>query len=331
MKKLFNKVENIVSELAQGIALVHSDKLLKLPDHNVIVKKQKPEDKVILISGGGSGHEPAHAGYVGQGMLDAAVLGEIFTSPTPDAVYAPIEYYSSKKGTLLIIKNYTGDVMNFQMAADMGAMNDLEVDYVVVDDDIALENSEYTVGKRGIAGTVFVHKIAGAKAELGATLAEVKAVANKTINNLASYGISLDACTLPTLGKKSFEIPDDEVEVGLGIHGEKGTHREKIKTADEHTQQLYEILKAHHKLEKGNKVAIMVNGLGSTMLMELYILARKIKLLANEDQLEVVEFLVGNYMTSLDMPGFSLTILKLDDELQDLLTKSSDTGAYTKL
>ncbi|ADE19948.1 dihydroxyacetone kinase subunit DhaK [Mycoplasma crocodyli] len=327
MKKLINKVENIVEEMCLGIAASHSDLVKKHPTHNIILRAKTNSKKVALISGGGSGHEPAHGGFVGEGMLDAAVAGEIFTSPTPDMVYEAIKAISSQKGTLLVIKNYTGDVLNFEMAKDMAAMDDLEVDYVVVNDDIALENSEYTIGKRGIAGTIFVHKIAGALAETGASLAEVKKVAQKVIDNLASYGMSLDGCTIPANGKKSFEIGQGEVEIGLGIHGEKGTHRESLKTADQHTEQLFNFLLKHHNPKKGQKVALMVNGLGATPLMEQYIIARKVSELAKKHQLEVVDFQVGNFMTSIDMPGFSLTMLLLDKEMESLLKAKANTPA----
>ncbi|EFF41806.1 dihydroxyacetone kinase subunit DhaK [Mycoplasmopsis alligatoris] len=328
MKKLINKVENIVEEMCQGIAYAHGDLVKKHPTHNIILRADNSKQKVALISGGGSGHEPAHGGFVGYGMLDAAVAGEVFTSPTPDMVFEAIKAVNSKKGTLLVIKNYTGDVLNFEMAKDMAEMEGLEVDYVVVNDDIALENSEYTIGKRGIAGTIYVHKIAGALAEQGASLSEVKTVAQKVIDNMASYGMSLDACTIPANGKKSFEISSTEVEIGLGIHGEKGTHREELKSADVHTEQLFNFLVKHHKPAKGQKVALMVNGLGATPLMEQYIIARKFDQLAKKAGLEIVDFQVGNFMTSIDMPGFSLTMLLVDEQLEKLLKDKANTPAF---
>ena len=233
MKKLINKVENVEIEMIQGIAKAHPDILEQLPGHTILVRKNKKTDKVALISGGGSGHEPAHGGFVGYGMLDAAVAGAVFTSPTPDQVKAAIDAVVTPAGVLLVIKNYTGDVMNFEMAGELAEMDGIPVKSVIMNDDVAVKDSLYTTGRRGVAGTIFIHKIAGAKAEEGASLEEVARVAEKVIANTRTMGMSLTACTVPAAGKPGFEIADDEVEIGMGIHGEPGTHREMLRTSDE--------------------------------------------------------------------------------------------------
>ena len=237
MKKLINDKNNIVEEVVQGMIKAFPDKLSRVENEPIVIRKNKKVDKVALISGGGSGHEPAHAGFVGHGMLDAAVCGEIFTSPGADKVYNAIKAVDVGKGVLLIIKNYSGDIMNFEMAGEMAQAEGINVKQVVVDDDIAVENSTYTVGRRGIAGTIFVHKILGAAAEKGYDLDKLVELGNKVVKNLKTMGMSLKACTVFTTGKESFEIADDEVEIGLGIHGEPGTHREKMATANEFTEK----------------------------------------------------------------------------------------------
>ncbi|AGM26476.1 dihydroxyacetone kinase DhaK subunit [Spiroplasma syrphidicola EA-1] len=325
LKKFINNINDIVPEMLEGITLANPATLERIDGFNIIIRKNKKNNKVALISGGGSGHEPAHAGYVGEGMLDAAVCGEIFTSPTPDQVISAIHAVGTKQGTLLIIKNYTGDVMNFEMAMEMAQSEGYTCDYVIVNDDLALENSTFTTGKRGIAGTIFVHKIAGAKAETGASLAEVKRVAEKVIANLGSYGISADACTVPANGKKSFILADNEVEIGLGIHGEPGVAKTTIKPVDEFVTDLYQKIKDHLKLTANDHVGVMINGLGGTPLMELSIVARKTLKLLAADQVTCEKTFVGNYMTALEMPGFSISILKLDQELTELLKAKAVT------
>ena len=327
MKKLINKTENIVREMLEGLAEAYPDILEKLPDFNII-KRKTVSSKVNLVSGGGSGHEPAHAGYVGYGMLDAAVAGEVFTSPTPDQVLEGIKAVKSEKGVLLIIKNYSGDIMNFEMAADMAEMEDIKVEKVVVNDDIAMEDSTYTIGRRGVAGTVLVHKISGAAAEDGLELDEVKRIAEKTIKNVKTLGMSLGPCTVPASGKESFHLEDDEIEMGLGIHGEPGIHKEKLKTADEHVKYMMEKLLSEQKFSENEKTAVLINGLGATPLMELYIINRKVSEILKNKKIEISETIVGNYMTSLEMPGFSITLLKLDEELEKYLKFKARTPAY---
>ncbi|MGB9809102.1 MAG: dihydroxyacetone kinase subunit DhaK [Caldanaerobacter sp.] len=332
MKKLINNPEAVVKEMIEGLLEAHPNYLKKLENINVIVRKDAPvEGKVGLVSGGGSGHEPAHAGYVGYGMLDAACPGEVFTSPTPDQIYEAIKAVNGGKGVLLIIKNYTGDVMNFEMARDMAQMEGIEVDEVIVNDDVAVENSTWTQGRRGIAGTVFVHKIAGAKAQEGASLQEVKRVAEKVIANVRSMGMALTPCTVPAAGKPSFTLQEDEIEIGIGIHGEPGTHREKIKPVDEIVEHLMDKIINDLPYKSGDEVAVMINGMGGTPLMELYIANRKVSEILKEKNIKVYKTYVGEFMTSLEMSGFSITLLKLDDELKALLDAKADTPAFKQL
>lgn len=330
MKKFINKPENVENEMLSGIAKMHPEYVKRLEGLDVIVRKNKKEGKVALISGGGSGHEPAHAGYVGYGMLDAAVAGPVFTSPTPDQIYEAIKATDAGKGTLLIIKNYTGDVMNFDMAAEMAAMEDIKVEQVIVNDDVAVKDSLYTTGRRGVAGTVFVHKIAGAAAEEGRSLDEVKKVAEKVIANVRTMGVAISPCTVPAAGKPGFEINDDEMEVGIGIHGEPGTHKEKLTSADEITSHLLDCILKDLDFE-GSEVAVMINDAGATPLMELYIVGNKLSDILKEKGIKVYKNFVGHYMTSIEMAGFSISLLKLDDELKTLLDSKADTPAFKTL
>ncbi|MDP9751730.1 dihydroxyacetone kinase subunit DhaK [Thermoanaerobacter pentosaceus] len=332
MKKLINNPNDVVKEMIGGLLAAHPSYLRKLDNIDVIVRKDAPvEGKVGLVSGGGSGHEPAHAGYVGYGMLDAACPGAVFTSPTPDQIYEAIKAVDGGKGVLLIIKNYTGDVMNFEMAREMAQMDGMEVDEVIVNDDVAVENSTWTQGRRGIAGTVFVHKIAGAKAQEGASLQEVKRVAEKVIANVRSMGMALTPCTVPAAGKPSFTLAEDEMEIGIGIHGEPGTHREKIKPADEIVEHLMEKIINDLPYKENDEVAVMINGLGATPLMELYVANRKVAEILKDKKIKVYKTYVGEFMTSLEMSGFSITILKLDEELKTLLDAKADTPAFKQL
>ena len=264
-------------------------------------------------------------------MLDGAVAGEVFTSPTPEQVLKGIKAVDGGAGVLLIIKNYSGDVMNFEMAAELAQMEGIEVQQVIVNDDVAVEDSTYTVGRRGIAGTILVHKIAGAAAEKGMDLENVKRVAEKTIKNVRSMGMSLTPCIVPAVGKPSFEIEEDEMEIGLGIHGEPGIRKEKIKTADQIGAILLDNILEDMKLEKDDEVAVMVNGLGGTPLMELYILNREVHNILDEKGINIHRTLVGDYMTSLEMAGASISLLKLDDELKQLLDAKADTPAFRNL
>lgn len=326
MKKFINAVEAVEDEMTLGLIKAYPDKLAKLDCGNVVVRKNKKEGKVALVSGGGSGHEPAHAGFVGEGMLDAAVCGAVFTSPTPDQVYEAIKAVQTDKGVLLVIKNYTGDVMNFEMAAEMAEMEGIKVEKVVTNDDVAVQDSLYTVGRRGVAGTLFVHKIAGAKAEEGAELEDVKAVAEKVIANVRTMGVALTPCTVPAAGKPGFELADDEMEVGIGIHGEPGTHKDKVKPVNEIVDHLLDKILADIDYT-GSDVAVMVNGSGGTPLMELCIINNHVADVLKDKGINVYKTYMGNYMTSLEMAGFSVSLLKLDDEMKTLLTKKADTAA----
>lgn len=323
MKKLINHPEKVVDEMLDGIAAAYPGKLSRIPDYSVIVRKHAPvQGKVGLISGGGSGHEPAHAGYVGKGMLDAAVLGEVFTSPAPDQIIRAIQAANGGKGVLLIIKNYSGDVMNFEMAAEMAEMEGIPVKTVVVNDDVAVKDP---ARRRGIAGTVLVHKIAGSWAEAGASLKEVHRIAEKTVQNIRSMGVALTTCTVPAVGKPGFSIGESEMEIGMGIHGEPGIQRTALMSADETAEALLDHIFEDLPVQKGDEVALMLNGLGATPQMELYILNRKISECLQDKGIHVFSTYVGEYMTSLEMAGCSLSLLKLDDELKKGLKAPSDT------
>ena len=326
MKKLINSVETVEDEMIQGLVKAYPQYLKKIDGHNVVVRAKKKEGKVALISGGGSGHEPAHAGYVGEGMLDAAVAGAVYTSPASDAILEGIKAIATDAGVLMVIKNYTGDVMNFEMAAEMAEMEGINVKQVVVNDDVAVKDSLYTVGRRGVAGTVFVHKIAGALAETGASLDEVQAVAQKVIDNVRTMGAATLPSTIPASGKPGFELAEDEMEVGIGIHGEPGTHREKMMTANEITDHLLEKILADIDYS-GSLVLMMLHPPGSTPLMELYIINNRVADVLAEKGIKVVKTFVGEYMTSIDMAGFSISVLKLDDQLKELLNAKADTPA----
>ena len=330
MKKLINSVDNIVDEMLDGMTAAFPQYVKRLEGFNVLVRAKGPSDKVALVSGGGSGHEPSHGGFVGRGMLDGAVAGEVFTSPTPDQIYEAVKAVNGGKGVLLIIKNYTGDVMNFEMAEDMASDDGITVSHVIVADDVAVENSTWTTGRRGIAGTVFVHKIAGAAAEAGLTLPEVKSVAEKVISNVRSMGMAVNACTVPAAGKPGFELKDDEIEIGIGIHGEPGTHREKISDVNSITDKLIDKILSEGIYSSGDEIALMINGMGGTPLMELFIANKHAHEVLDGKGIKIAKTYVGNYMTSLDMEGFSVTLLKLDDELKKFLNAPADTPAFVQ-
>ncbi len=327
MKKLINSVDNVEQEMIVGMVKAYPDHIRKLDCGNVVVRAHKKEGKVALISGGGSGHEPAHGGYVGEGMLDCAVAGAVFTSPTPDQIYEGIKAIATDKGVLMVVKNYTGDVMNFEMAAEMAEADGVSVKYVVTNDDVAVKDSLYTTGRRGVAGTVFVHKIAGAKAETGADLDEVHRVAQKVVDNVRTMGMALTPCTVPAAGKPGFELGEDEMEIGIGIHGEPGTHREKIRSADEIVTMLLDKIVADIDYS-GKEVAVMINGSGATPLMELFIANNKVHDYLTEKEIKIYKTFVGNYMTSIEMAGFSISLLRLDEELKELLDAKADTPAF---
>lgn len=324
MKKLLNRPEDLVSEMCAGMAMAHPE-LSWIPDYRIIKRSHLNENKVTLLSGGGSGHEPAHAGFVGTGMLDAAVCGDVFASPSQIQVYQALRATRSNKGTLMIIKNYSGDNMNFKNASHLAKEDGIDVDYVIVDDDMAVNDSLYTVGRRGVAGTVLVHKIAGAAAERGMSLPEVKRVAQKAIDNMASLGFAFTSCTVPAKGTPTFEILDDEMEYGVGIHGEPGIMREKVLSADVLAIRMMISLMKELNPKKNSEIALLINGFGGTPLQELYVFNNSVQKVMKNFPVKISRILVGNYMTSIDMAGASVTMLKLDSELKCLLSQPCDT------
>ncbi|QKN24482.1 dihydroxyacetone kinase subunit DhaK [Caproicibacterium lactatifermentans] len=330
MKKFINDVNNVEEEMIEGMVKAYPQYLKRVEGTNVLVRAEKKTNKVALISGGGSGHEPAHAGYVGRGMLDAAVPGPVFTSPTPDQILAGIHEVATEQGVLMVVKNYTGDVMNFEMAEEMAQSEGISVKHVVTNDDVAVKNSSFTVGRRGVAGTVFVHKIAGAKAEAGGSLDEVQTIAQKVIDNVRTMGVAINPCTVPASGKPGFTLDENEMEVGIGIHGEPGTHREGIKPANEIVDIVLDKILADIDYS-GTDVAVMVNGSGGTPLMELFVLNNHVQDVLQKKGIHVYRAFVGNYMTSIEMQGFSLSLLRLDDEMKKLLDAPADTPSFKVL
>jgi phosphoenolpyruvate---glycerone phosphotransferase subunit DhaK len=316
MKKLMNAVESILTESLEGFAAAHADLVKLSHDPTFVARASAPvRDKVALISGGGSGHEPLHAGFVGYGMLDAACPGQVFTSPTPDQMLAAAEAVDGGAGTLFIVKNYTGDVMNFEMAAEMVSGENARV---LTNDDVAVEDSTYTTGRRGVAGTVVVEKIVGAAAEGGADLAACKALGDRVNQATGSMGIALTSCTVPAAGGPTFEIGDDEMEVGVGIHGEPGRKRVRLAPADAIAEEMIGAICQALEPRSGDRVLLFVNGFGGTPLMELYLMYQAAARLCADRSLTVARSLVGNYTTSLDMAGCSLTLIRLDDQMIEL-------------
>lgn len=319
MKKLINKPEDVVVEELQGIVLAHPDLVKVYFDPNFVVRVDAPiKGKVGLVSGGGSGHEPMHGGFVGYGMLDAACPGAVFTSPTPDQMLEATKAVSGGAGVVHIVKNYTGDIMNFEMAAELARAEGIEVESVVIDDDVAVQDSLYTAGRRGVGTTVLSEKLSGAAAEQKQSLQQVAEVVRKVNGWGRSMGMALTSCTVPHAGKPTFDLPEDEMEIGIGIHGEPGRTRMKIKTADEITEMLMEPIVKDLPYKSGDEVLLFVNGMGGTPLIELYVIYRKAHEIATKHGLKVVRNLIGPYITSLEMAGCSITMLKMDDELTKL-------------
>lgn len=311
MKKIINEPQNIIEEMLNGIVKSYAALVHRVSDSRVIAKNDKT-NQVGLVSGGGSGHEPAHAGFVGKGMLSAAVLGDVFTSPTPDQIEIAINDANQGQGVLLIVKNYTGDILNFEMAKDLAEMNDIPVEMVVVDDDIAVEDSTYTAGKRGVAGTVLVHKILGDAAKNGATLTELKELGDRVVAATKTIGVALKAATVPEVGKPGFTLAEDEIEFGVGIHGEPGYRREKLQPSKALAQELVGKLIAAYD-QKPKEIGVLVNGMGGTPLMEQFVFINDVLNLLLEENIHVSFHKVGNYMTSIDMQGLSLTFIDLSD------------------
>jgi dihydroxyacetone kinase-like protein len=328
MKKLINSPQEVVREALEGMEAAHGDRLRIHYEPSYIVRKDAPvKGKVGLVSGGGSGHEPMHGGYVGKGMLDAACPGQVFTSPTPDQMYEASKAVDGGAGILHIVKNYTGDIMNFDLAAEMLRADGMEVQSVLTDDDVAVENSLYTAGRRGVGLTVLMEKLLGAAAEQGQNLTKIKTLGDRIRNSGRSMGMALTPCTVPHAGKPSFELPDDEIELGIGIHGEPGRRRVKFASADEITEMLMEPIISDLPYRKGDDVLLFVNGMGGTPLIELYIIYRKAAQIAERHGLKIVRNLVGSYITSLEMAGTSITLCKMDDTLCKLWDAPVDTPA----
>lgn len=313
MKKIINRPEDVVTEMLDGLAFVHDDLVERLEGYDVIVRKADKTGKVALISGGGSGHEPSHAGFVGDGMLSAAVCGAVFTSPTPDQILEAIKAADEGAGVFMVVKNYSGDIMNFEMAQEMAEMEDIAVDSIVVDDDIAVEDSLYTQGRRGVAGTVLVHKILGYAAREGKSLAEIKAIAKRLVPNLKTIGLALSGATVPEVGKPGFVLADDEFEYGIGIHGEPGYQKEKMQPSALLAKELVDKLLADFEAQKGDEYAMLINGMGATPLMEQYVFANDVAQLLADKGITLSYKKLGDYMTSIDMTGLSLTLLKVED------------------
>ncbi|MDO9398711.1 MAG: dihydroxyacetone kinase subunit DhaK [Herbiconiux sp.] len=328
MKKLINDPKNVVQEAVAGFEAAHGDLVTVSHDPIFIARKDAPvAGKVGIVSGGGSGHEPLHGGFVGYGMLDAAVPGPVFTSPTPDPILAATKAVDGGAGVLHIVKNYTGDVLNFETAADLASAEDIEVRTVIVDDDVAVKDSLYTAGRRGVAGTVFVEKIAGAAAERGDDLAAVAAVAERVNANVRTMGVALTPSVVPHAGEPSFELADDEIEIGIGIHGEPGRARIPLEPADAIVDRLLGPILEDLPFASGDEVALMVNGMGGTPQVELYILFRRAAEVLAEKGITVTRSLVGNFVTSLEMQGASISVLKLDAELTELYDAPVQTAA----
>lgn len=327
MKKIMNRSETMVPEMCAGIALAYPE-LEFVKRYKIIKKREQNADKVSLISGGGSGHEPAHAGFVGKGMLDAAVCGDIFASPSQIQIYQAIKETAGNAGTLMIIKNYSGDMMNFKNAARLAEEDGISVEYVKVDDDIAVQDSLYTVGRRGVAGTVLVHKIAGAAAEQGYSLKQVKAYAENAVLNTRSIGFAFTSCTVPAKGTPTFSIAENEIEYGVGIHGEPGVSRETMMKADELSKRMTDSLVKELGLAENDEVTVLVNGFGGTPLQELYLFLNSTAKILDEYKIKIYRSFAGNYMTSIDMSGASLTFMKMNSELKSLLDAESDSPAF---
>ena len=314
MKKIINKPENVVTEMLDGLAYVHSDLVHRVEGFDIIARNEQAAGQVGLISGGGSGHEPAHAGFVGDGMLSAAIAGAVFTSPTPDQILEAIKEADQGAGVFMVVKNYSGDIMNFEMAQELAEMEGIEVASIVVDDDIAVENSLYTQGRRGVAGTIFVHKILGHAAREGKSLAEIKDLADKIVPNIHTIGLALSGATVPEVGKPGFVLAEDEIEYGIGIHGEPGYRKESMQPSRQLAEELTGKLLEAFEAKTDERYALLINGRGATPLMEQYVFANDVASILGDAGLDVVYRKLGNYMTSIDMAGLSLTLMKIDDD-----------------
>lgn len=331
MKKLINHPDHVVAEAMKGMQLAYPELIRVEYDPDVVIRVDTPvKNKVALISGGGSGHEPLHSGFVGYGMLDAACPGAVFTSPTPDQIYAAARSVAGEKGALLIVKNYTGDIMNFGLASEMIRADGIPVESVIINDDVAVQDSTWTAGRRGVGATVLAEKICGGAAEMGCTFDKIVELCQRVNAQARSMGMALTSCTVPHVGKPTFDLPEDEMELGVGIHGEPGRQRVKMLPADEIVEQLMEPILADLPFKTGDEVLLFVNGLGGTPLLELFIIYRKAIEIAEGAGLKITRNLVGPYMTSLEMAGTSITLLRLDKELTRFWDAPVHTPALRK-
>jgi dihydroxyacetone kinase-like protein len=329
MKKLLNDVNLVVDEELEGLVLLYPNVLRRLPNSNIILRKESPvRGKVALISGGGSGHEPLHGGFVGKGILDASIAGEVFTAPPPDQIYSAIKNVDGGRGVLLMINNYSGDLMSFKLAEGMAINDGIQIGRVIVNDDVAVPDIEK---RRGVAGTIFAYKIAGALAERGGSLPDVQRIGERVVANTRSMGVALTSCTLPNVGKPIFVLQDDELELGIGVHGEPGVRRTKMMSADEIAAALYDRVSKDLSLRDEDEVALMVNGMGATPMMDLLIFSRKVVKLLHENRIRIFRSFAGSFVTSLDMAGVSMTLLKVDDQMKEMLLEPEFTASFPKL
>ena len=324
MKKLMNKAEDYVKEMIEGVYLANSDKLEWVPEINTLYRKDIPNTKVAIMQGSGAGHEPAHIMSVGKGMLDAACPGNVFAAPPMNFVYECTKKIATDAGVLHIINNYQGDKMSWDMGREMAEAEGIKIGTVIVNDDVSVQDSLYTVGRRGVAGNFFVIKACGAAAERGASLEELVALGEKVVSRVRSMGMALTGCTPPAKGTPIFELADDEIEMGIGIHGEPGRRREQMKPVNEIVKEMFDAVANDIPFKSGDRIALMINGMGGTPISELYIAYREAALLAKEAGFVIAKNYVGNYCTSLEMQGFSLTMLQLDDEIESLLNDPAE-------
>ena len=331
VKKLINDPDAVTREALEGMEAAHGDRLRVTYEPAYVVRADAPvQGKVAIVSGGGSGHEPMHGGFVGPGMLDAACPGEVFTSPTPDQMLEATKAVDGGAGVLHIVKNYTGDILNFEMAADLAKSEGIDVEAVVINDDVAVEDSLYTAGRRGVGATVLAEKICGAAAAQGRSLADVAELCRRVNGSSRSMGMALTACTTPASGEPSFDLPDDEMEIGIGIHGEPGRYREKLVPAAQVVERMASVIVEDLPYESGDRVLAFVNGMGGTPLIELYIVYRDLHRFLGDRGIAIGRNLIGNYITSLEMAGCSITLLRLDDELTALWDEPVDTPARSR-
>ncbi len=325
MKKIINAPENVVNEMLEGLVTANPTKLELIADKRIILRKEKkPSGKVVVITGSGSGHEPDQVFYVGKGMMDAACAGPVFAAPTADAIYMATKALDTSAGVVYMVKNYTGDRAQFAMATEMAELDDIVVKTVIVDDDVAVKNSTWTAGRRGVAGAILSYKITCAKAEMGAGIDEVVEIANRVNANVRSMGFGLTSCTTPAKGAPTFEIGDDEMEIGVGLHGEPGRQRIKLIPADEIVSMITNNCIDDLPYKAGDEVAVMVNGLGGTPLMELYLAYNIVAKILDKAGIKVFKSYVNEYCTSIDMAGLSVSLLKVDEEMKELLNYPID-------